>query len=402
MQDYVHYIASIALNPNVSVNPNQYLSQGRAGPSQGTPPNPSPSTNQGQAQPRTAPSNTAGQEASTTFDGPSQPNSSQGEDLGYVRVQWPEYGNGNPLRDLHHFACVSGWKEAGVSVAADLSRDDVFAAVASGGQVVVRDAKTSEELRLLTPERGTQANASEMIRDLAFTEDSMSIITAGLSGIIYWDLQSGQLKKSRECKGARSVSTSSASGLFATGNDDSIVHVWKKDFMLARTLGDHVVPNASVRALDFSRSGTKLVVGTDRASLSSWDISTGRTDVVFRGHEASITSAKISKDERGIVSSDVAGLIRLWDARSPRNGFTMNHGSFVSSVAYSFDNFWVLSGGSNGCTNFWDLRNCKPVALIENRGPVVKVRHSILGSSYMVMELGGVTRVWTYYLNQSN
>lgn len=130
----------------------------------------------------------------------------------------------------------------------------------------------------LSSEGVTMENACEIIRDLAFFEDFAIIITAGLSGICHWDLQSATLKKSMDCTGARSVSTSSSSGIFPTGNDYSIVHVRKKDFKLACTLGEHAVLGCAVRALDFSRSGAKLVVGTDNAGLSSWDLNTCSQD----------------------------------------------------------------------------------------------------------------------------
>lgn len=392
MQENVRYIASLVQNQIVPNNPYHHLSQG-AGPSQGPPPNPGP-IHHGQFQSPIAPANTSGQEAIAIVCEPSQP--------GSVRVRWPDFWNCNSLKELHNLQCVGYWKDHGVGIAVDWSRHKSIVAVAVGGQVVVRDVEKPKPVRYLQPEGITEKNESEFIRDLAFSEDCASIITAGLSGICHWDLHSGTLKKSMDCTGARSVSTSSKSGIFATGNDDCIVHVWKKDFKLARTLGDHAIEGCAVRALDFSRSGAKLAVGADNASLSSWDLSTGRVDVLFRGHDAAITSAKISLDERAIVSSDSSGLIRLWDVRSGRNGPTMSHGSPVSSVAYGFESRWIISGGQNGVTNLWDLRNCKPVAHIENTGAVMGVKHSIHRPSFLEIEIGGGTRLWTYYKKQSN
>lgn len=222
---------------------------------------------------------------------------------------------------------VSAWKEKGYSFALDWSRDGNLAFG------VYHQVSTAQVFRILKPKGVATASLTDIFRDLAFTEDFKSIISVGLIGICLWDLHSGELKRTVKCKGSSSVSTSSSSGIFATGGDDSMVHVWEEDFMLAHTVGENLSQGAAVRGLDIGRRGTKLVAL----------------------HGISILDAQIldfqairSPDERKILSAEVGDSVFLWDARSPINRIKLLHGSFVSSVAYGFDNCWALSGGMNG------------------------------------------------------
>ncbi|KAK6300529.1 hypothetical protein J4Q44_G00286270 [Coregonus suidteri] len=64
--------------------------------------------------------------------------------------------------------------------------------------------------------------------------------------------------------------------------------------------------------MDISQDGQHFVTGGDEKLVKVWDYSEGEVTHVGVGHSGSITSVKISSNNRSMVSTSVDGAVLRW------------------------------------------------------------------------------------------
>src|SRR5262249_14887449 len=110
-----------------------------------------------------------------------------------------------------------------------------------------------------------------------------------------------------------------------------------------------------VRALTFSRDGTRIAsAGSDKVACV-WDVATGMKVATCRGHTSKIRSAAFSPDGARLATTSADGTVRQWN---PRTGLEVEppydrHGSEVYSAAYSPDGVWLATGGADRTIRCW-------------------------------------------------
>ena len=103
----------------------------------------------------------------------------------------------------------------------------------------------------------------------------------------------------------------------------------------------------SVRSVEFSHDGSKIVSGSYNKTIRVWDANTGVEMLPpLRGHNDYVRSVAFSHDGSKIVSGSEDETIRVWDANTgvemlpPMRGHDRN----VTSVAFSYDGSKIVSG----------------------------------------------------------
>ncbi len=79
-------------------------------------------------------------------------------------------------------------------------------------------------------------------------------------------------------------------------------------------------------------SGSSGDAGRER-SVYVWELGTGKLRFVLRGHESFVTALAFTRDNRWIVSGSYDGTIRYWDRKT---------GSLAATFATSVDDQWVM------------------------------------------------------------
>ncbi|KAF8752834.1 WD40 repeat-like protein [Rhizoctonia solani] len=129
----------------------------------------------------------------------------------------------------------------------------------------------------------------------------------------------------------------SRSGLrVVSGSSDGAVRVWNAETgkLVLGPLSGH---NSTVSCVDYSPSGRYIASASWDCTLRIWDADTGQ-DVhgAIQGHNHALRSVRFSPDESTIVSGLDGGAVRLWDVKTGQCVLQpLQGGSAVWSVGFS-------------------------------------------------------------------
>jgi len=204
-------------------------------------------------------------------------------------------------------------------------------------------------------------------------------LAAGCSGSIssqrvveVWDSEKQELilTYQNDTKNIHTVAWSpKKSTLIASGTDKNSVYI--QDFSRNETIltyfghSDQVntvawSPKTSEEPYIASGSGNYDLGASNLISVESsvhvWSALTGKTHVVYRGHQKSVLSVAWSPDGRYIASGSADTTVHVWEALTGRLlSLYKGHTSDVESVAWSPDGRYIASGSADRAVHIWKL-----------------------------------------------
>jgi hypothetical protein len=111
-----------------------------------------------------------------------------------------------------------------------------------------------------------------------------------------------------------------------------------------------------VNSVAFSPDGRWVVTASGDNTARVWDVGTGSTVAVLRGHSAEVRSAAFSPDGNRVVTASLDETARVWEAATGREVLVL--GGFatgVRSAAFSRDGRLIITG-SEDAARLWDAR----------------------------------------------
>jgi WD40 repeat protein/serine/threonine protein kinase len=282
----------------------------------------------------------------------------------------------------------------------------------------VWDAATGEEILKL--EGHTNA-----VNSVAFSPDCLRIVSGGADGTArVWDAATGreELPRIEGHRGAiLSVAFSPDSRRIVTGSFLLTAQVWdadtRKELITIRDIG----PIGSVA---FSRDGHRIATGNWISTASVWDADTGHKLLSIRGHEKAVSVA-FSPESQRIATAGGDAIAKVWEASSQRESLLLRgnspdllavaispdgqriatgggtfgdngiagvtnqvaeiwerasgkklfalegHRSGISSLAFSSNGLWIVSGSADQTARVWDAATGRPVCTLEGHNGTI-------------------------------
>ncbi|HEX3998170.1 MAG TPA: protein kinase [Pirellulales bacterium] len=194
------------------------------------------------------------------------------------------------------------------------------------------------------------------------------VLTASDDGTArIWDAQTG--KCLREFKGHQANVTSatfSPDGKYVlTASGDKTARLW--DAQTAKQLHIYKGHTWGLLSAAFSRDGHRIITGSADTTARIWDVETEQTLATLAGHTAAVTSVAFSPDGRRAITGSQDDTAKIWDAvggtrgdaeaSRQRRGKEMltlkGHTQEVTSVTFSDDGSYVLTGSRDGTAIIW-------------------------------------------------
>jgi len=149
------------------------------------------------------------------------------------------------------------------------------------------------------------------------------------------------------------IAVSASNSYVAIVSEKNDLRLW--NWSSGRIIED-IATGTKVRAMDFSRSGSKLVLlnKEDNRVVDVWDIETKRL-LRHLQHEARVTGASLNPAEDHLVSSSDDRSVRIWNLESGSQVAQFEHDADVATAKFSPDGRYVLSAGgrSDRAARLW-------------------------------------------------
>jgi WD40 repeat protein len=206
-----------------------------------------------------------------------------------------------------------------------------------------------------------------------FSPDGRRILTSSdpsrypSQGIRVWDAENGKLLFGLDTAGSGYLASFSPDGKkIAVLGGGIRLHDVETGRELAKFAGQEIGINRELRSAGlspFSPDGkTLLAYGQEGVGLL--DVRTGKPVVVFRGHSGAVTSALFSPDGRFVVTASLDRTVRVWEAATGKELFTLRHAHEVKLAMMTSDGRRVATAADT--IRIWQL---EPLAIALRRKP---------------------------------
>ena len=248
----------------------------------------------------------------------------------------------------------------------DAHRNDVFVSLWIPNSMHAMTASADRTLAMWEIPKGERLQVftghEDRIRALAISNNGRYALSGSEDGFIFtWELTTARLLRKLNCQ------SRPLWGLALSPTDPLIVSITMDGLTLWNwETGERLrnfVDGKRISAACFSQDGGVVAAGTADGNVMLLDVDSGkRIRTMDSVNSGRITSIAMSPDNRFVASAVAAKSdnVIVWDTASgnaPR--LFEGHSDWVSSVAFSPDGCWILTGGYDKALILWDLETGK-------------------------------------------
>lgn len=203
---------------------------------------------------------------------------------------------------------------------------------------------------------------------LAFSPDSLLLLTAGGDQANLWNVKTGRLGMRFARQGSVASARFSPDGRrIVSGSWDTTAKIWDAESgLVQQRLEGHT---GFVNDVVFSPLGNRVATASDDRTARLWDAETGRELTRFLGHEDRVRSVAFSPDSRYVLTASSDRTARIWDAETGQQLQELaGHDQAVLCAVYSADGRHVITGGEDNQALVWDVTGDQPVITAQLEG----------------------------------
>jgi WD40 repeat protein len=208
-----------------------------------------------------------------------------------------------------------------------------------------------------------------VLRRIAFTPDSKTLVTAGEGTIKLVDVAAGKERADFKLNMHKNntnlvlgISLPADSSVLATAHGDGTIGLWDMSAGKERFLipFQEARPHREAASVAFTSDGKMLACGFGDGTVKIVDVATGNDRVKVKAHAIRAWGVAFSPDNKLLASGGWDGLVKLWDVASGElRGQVVAHDDRVYTVAFTPDGSTLVSGGGvqfkRGEANLWDV-----------------------------------------------
>ena len=260
------------------------------------------------------------------------------------------------------------------SVSVAFSPNGRLIAVGDGRSAMLYHIASGREIRSFIGHTGA-------IRSVAFSSHGSYLVTASQDKTAkVWEVSTGRVLRNLTGHSAdvNSAKFSPDGRYIATGSSDWHSKLW--DIRAGRELADYYFPFGDVYSLDFDPRGVYVITG-GRSGATLLDVRTWKAIRTFTGHAHSygVSSVRFSPDGRYVLTGSGDATARLWDLSAGNKVRTFRgHSDRVSAVDFSPCGRYMATGSWDGSAKLWKVGSGNESATLFSVGKAdwaVKTRH---------------------------
>ena len=178
----------------------------------------------------------------------------------------------------------------------------------------------------------------------------------------FWDIQTGECLTTIDAHslGSNSIAFDPEGEIFARGNSDGGVGLWKVDPITApQYLGMLIGHQHQIEPVAFARRGMLATLSYGEG-IKLWDTRSGKLLTSIQGYSRLIGATAFSTDGKLLIQGDANGRIRIWDLVNKR--YTSNfqaHTGPIWKLTVCADGRKFASCADDRLIKLWDLKELR-------------------------------------------
>jgi WD40 repeat protein len=194
------------------------------------------------------------------------------------------------------------------------------------------------------------------VTSIKFSPDGQTLVSGSYdSQVRLWNVATGTLIRTLKGHGGTvwSVDFAPDGKTVASSGEDKTIKIWRvADGTLLHTLSGHA---ANVWHIAFSPDGTHIASGSFDKTGKIWRTDTGALERTLTGSGEAIVGLGYSHNGQWLATCGDDEAIRIWRTSDGRLQKTIKTGNHVYSVAFSPDDWWLVSSGRarSAIGTFW-------------------------------------------------
>jgi WD40 repeat protein len=151
-----------------------------------------------------------------------------------------------------------------------------------------------------------------------------------------------------------------------------------------------------ISEIAFSPDGTQIAAALRDNTARVWDLKTGDTLAVLRGHTDAVASVAYHPDGRLIVTGgNFDKTARIWNIAAEQSVLVLNgHLDRVYTALFSPDGKQILTASADDTAQLWDAKTGTSLAVLRSPG-MLSATFSPDGTRIVTTGRDGAARVWS-------
>ncbi|CZR46055.1 uncharacterized protein FPRO_11502 [Fusarium proliferatum ET1] len=227
---------------------------------------------------------------------------------------------------------------------------------------------------------------------IAFSANGKLLALGGPGPLKLLDAETGTvLQTLKGCDGpVESVAFTTDGKYLISGSEDGLVRIWAVSIDACPFIAEG--HDDGLYSIAISANGLRVASGSLDTTVKVWDTKTGTCLYTLKGHCGAVSFVAFSVDSKRLASCSYDSTIKVWDTMAATCLYTLQDDEAVSSVAFSADGQYLVSGGKG--SKMWDAVTGKCLHEFEHNDHAVSVALSA-DSQYLATGLDdGIIRIW--------
>ncbi len=238
--------------------------------------------------------------------------------------------------------------------------------------------------------------------ELDISPDGNLLIAGGVDGFIrIWNIQTKALVFDlNQGSVIKDLKFSPDGTSIISSGEDNVIKVW--DAITGKEKYHRPTNFFGAFSINISPDGKQAVSGSDKG-VEIWDMSSGETI-------RTLTDSNFSADDTGFFSPNgklIAtyrsynnGHVFIWDSESGKQISTITLDFYISDMAFSYDNKYMITGSEDGSTRLWEIESGREVSRMLQQGRIYSIELSPKGDVFASAGVDKIIHFWAFpYFN---